>query len=111
MPTTYNWKPNDFRAGHSCTTQLITVTEDILHVLDQKKQVDIMQLDFTKAFDTSYDIRNNIFNRIKTWLINYVLLNGESSTSVTVSSGVPQGTILGPFMSLLYINDITRNTG
>ena len=41
-----------FRAGHSCATQLITLTEDILHALDHQKQVDIILLDFAKAFDT-----------------------------------------------------------
>jgi len=41
-----------FRAGHSCATRLITLTEDILHALDQRKQVDIIPLNFVKAFDT-----------------------------------------------------------
>ena len=65
-----------FRAGHSCATQLITLTEDILHALDHQKQVDIILLDFAKAFDTVphqrllmklqyYGIRNNTFNWIK----------------------------------------------
>ena len=65
-----------FRAGHSRATQLVTLTEDILHALDYQKQVDIKLLDFTKAFDTVphqwlltklqyYGIRNNTFNWIK----------------------------------------------
>jgi len=112
-----------FRVGHSCTTQLITLTEDILHALDQRKQVDIKLLDFAKAFATVphqrllkklkfYGIRNNIFNWISTWLTNrtqHVLLNGISSISVRVSSGVPQGTVLSPLMFLLYINEITKS--
>ena len=107
------------RAGHSSATQLITL---ILHTLDQRKQVDIL-LAFAKAFNTVphqqllknlqyYGIRNNIFNWISTWLTNqtqHVLLNGVSSTSVRVSSGVPQGTVLSPLMFLLYINDITKS--
>lgn len=62
-----------------------------------------------------YGIINNIFNWIKTWLTDqtqhnmYMFLNGESSISVSVSSGVPQGTVFGPLVLLLYINDITRN--
>jgi len=105
-----------FRADHSCATQLITLTEDIL------KQVDIMLLDFEKAFDTVphqrllkklqyYGIRHNIFNWISTWLTNQtqcVLLNGISSTSVRVSSGVPQGTVLSPLMFLLYTSTFKK---
>ena len=78
-----------FRPGHSCATQLITLTEDILYVLDHQKQVDIVLLDFAKAFDTVphhrllkklhyYDIRNNISYWIKAWLTNCtqcILLN------------------------------------
>ena len=112
-----------FRAGHSCATQLLTLTEDILHALDQKKQVDIILLDFAKAFDTvphqrllkklkHYGMINDILNWIKAWLTDWtqhVLLKGESSPSKIVTSGVPQGTVLGPLMFLLYINDISRN--
>ena len=92
---------------------------------DHQKQVDIILLDFAKAFDTVphqrlltlkitilYGIRNNTYNWIKTWLTDRtqcVLLNGKSSTPVTVTSGVSQGTVLGPLTFLLYINDITRS--
>ena len=81
---------------------LLPLAEDILHTLDQRKQVDIILLDFAKAFNTVphqrllkklqyYGIRNNIFIWIGTWLTNQtqcVLLNGVLSTSVKVSSGV-----------------------
>ena len=68
-----------FRANHSCTTQLIAFIEDVSHALDHQKQVDIILLDFSKAFDTvphqrllsklkHYGITNEIYNWIKTWL-------------------------------------------
>ena len=112
-----------FRANHSCVTQLLTLTENISHALDHKKQIDIILLDFAKAFDTvphqrlltklqHYGIQSNTYNWIKAWLSNrtqQVLLDGVTSSSVSITSGVPQGTVLGPLMFLHYINDIITN--
>ena len=112
-----------FRPNHSCQSQLISFVEDIQFSMNNHKQVDLLFLDFSKAFDTVphmrllnelsfYGIQGPILQWICSWLTQRkqkVVVDGESSSATIVKSGVPQGTVLGPLMFLVYINDINES--
>ena len=108
-----------FRKSHSRETQLITTIEQTARNLDQGSQTDAILLDFPKAFDTlphqrlllKLD-RYGLRGQIKGWICDrkqIVVVDGDKSALVKVKSGVPQGTVPGPLMFLLCINDIGDN--
>ena len=114
-----------FRPGDSTTIQLLFLADEIHQAFEDPKSLEVRAvfLDISKAFDKVWHdglifklrqngISGSLLQLFENYLLNRnqpVVLNGSLSNYSVIESGVPQGSVLGPLLFLIYINGIERN--
>ena len=115
-----NPSQHGFLKARSCLTNWLCIFEEVTTWVDDGSPLDVIYLDFQKAFDKvpherlilklkSHGMGNSIINWIEQWLtdrVQRVVVGGDVSSWKSVLSGVPQGSVIGPILLLVHINDL-----